>query len=143
MILPDANLLLYAVNSDSPDHRAAFGWWQSLLDSDVAVGLYTGVAFAFARLSTNRRVFSQPLTVNEAFAYLQNWLSHPSVELVDAEAEDLLVAERLLTVAGTGGNLVSDAQIAAAALRLKAKIHSADTDFDRFPEIDWHNPLHS
>lgn len=141
MILPDANLLLYAVNIDSPDHTAAFDWWKSLLKSDVAVGLYTGVAFAFVRLSTNRRIFSQPLTVEEAFAYLQNWLAHPSVELVDAEAEDLLVAERLLTAAGTGGNLVSDAQIAAVAQRLKANIHSADTDFDRFPGIDWHNPL--
>lgn len=141
MILPDANLLLYAVNTDSPDHTAAFDWWKSLLESDAAVGLYTGVAFAFVRLSTNRRVFSQPLTVEEAFAYLRNWLAHPSVELVEAELEDLLAAERLLTVAGTGGNLVSDAQIAAAALRLKASIHSADTDFDRFSEIDWHNPL--
>lgn len=141
MILPDANLLLYAVNIDSPDHTAAFDWWQSLLESDAAVGLYSGVAFAFVRLSTNRRVFSQPLTIEAAFAYLQNWLAHPAVTLVETEAEDLLVAERLLTHAGTGGNLVSDAQIAAAALRLKARIHSADTDFGRFPGIDWRNPL--
>jgi len=141
MILPDANLLLYAVNTDSPDHTAAFEWWKSQLESAVAVGLYTGVVFAFVRLSTNRRGFSQPLTVEEAFAYLQNWLAHPSVELVDAEAEDLLTAEQLLAAAGTGGNLVSDAQIAAAALRLKARIFSADTDFDCFPGIDWHNPL--
>lgn len=141
MIFPDANLLLYAVNRDSPDHTAALDWWKSLLESDAAIGLYTGVAFAFVRLSTNRRVFSQPLTVEEAFAYLQNWLAHPSVVLIDAESEDLLVAEKLLSAAGTGGNLVSDAQIAAAALRLKASIHSTDTDFDRFPGIERHNPL--
>lgn len=141
MILPDANLLLHAVNTDSPDHRAAHDWWKQLLESAAPVGLYAGVVFAFVRLSTNRRVFSQPLTVGEAFAYVQNWLAFRNVEWVDSEREDLLVAERLLAAAGTGGNLVSDAQIAAAALRLKARIHSADTDFDRFPEIDWHNPL--
>jgi len=141
MILPDANLLLYAVNTDSPDHTEAFDWWKSLLKSTTAVGLYTGVAFAFVRLSTNRRVFSQPLTVGEAFAYLQNWLAHPSVELINAEVEVLLVVERLLTAAGTGGNLVSDAQIAAAAIRLDASIHSTDSDFDRFPGIIWSNPL--
>jgi uncharacterized protein len=141
MILPDANLLLYAVNTDSPDHTAAFDWWKSLLESGAAVGLYTGVVFAFVRLSTHRRVFSKPLTVEQAFAYLQNWLAHPNVELIDAEVEDLRVAERLLSSAGTGGNLVSDAQVAAAALRLKAIIHSADTDFDRFTGINWHNPL--
>jgi len=55
--------------------------------------------------------------------------------------EDLRVVERLLTAAGTGGNLVSDAQIAAAALRLKACIQSTDTDFDRFPGITLSNPL--
>jgi toxin-antitoxin system PIN domain toxin len=141
MILPDANLLLYAVNTNSPDHHEAFDWWKSLLASDTPVGLYTGVVFAFIRLSTNRRVFSQPLTVEEAFAYLQNWLAFPSVELVDAELEDLLIAEQLLTAAGTGGNLVSDAQIAAAAVRLKAIVHSADADFDRFPNLKWLNPL--
>jgi uncharacterized protein len=141
MILPDANLLLYAVNTDSPDHTAAFDWWKSLLESGAGVGLYTGVAFAFIRLSTHRRVFSKPLTVEQAFAYLQNWLAHPNVELVDAEVEDLRLAERLLSAAGTGGNLVSDAQVAAAAHRLKAIIHSADTDFDRFTGINWHNPL--
>jgi toxin-antitoxin system PIN domain toxin len=141
MILPDANLLLYAVNTDSPDHRAAFEWWESLLESGAEVGLYTGVAFAFVRLATNRRVFGQPLSVEAAFAYLQNWLAFPSVTLVDAEAEDLVQAQRLLMEAGTGGNLVSDAQIAAAALRLKASIHSADADFDRFSGIDWQNPL--
>lgn len=141
MILPDANLLLYAINTDSEDHTAAFEWWKSLLESGAAVGLYTGVVFAFVRLSTHRRVFCKPLTVEQAFAYLHNWLAYPNVELVDAEVEDLRVAERLLSAAGTGGNLVSDAQVAAAALRLKAIIHSADADFDRFTGIKWHNPL--
>jgi len=141
VILPDANLLLYGVNTDSPDHRAAFEWWKGLLESAAPVGLYAGVVFAFVRLSTNRRVFSRPLTVEEAFAYIRNWLAYGNVEWVDSVPEDILVVERLLQSAGTGGNLVSDAQIAAVALRLKATIHSADMDFDRFREIDWHNPL--
>lgn len=141
MILPDANLLLYAVNSDSPDNREAFDWLKQLLESGAEVGIYTGVAFAFIRLSTNRRVFSKPLSVQEAFAYLNNWLDVASVRLIDAELEDLQTAERLLEQAGTGGNLVSDAQIAAAALRLKGIVHSADADFGRFNDVQWHNPL--
>ena len=143
MILPDANLLLYAVNSDSPDHREAFDWWKDLLQSDAEVGIYTGVAFAFIRLSTNRRIFSRPLSVRESFAYLNNWLEFRSVRLVDAELEDVLTAEALLVEAGTGGNLVSDAQIAAAAIRLSGTIYSADTDFARFKQVKWLNPLAS
>lgn len=141
MILPDANLLLYAVNTDSRDHEKAYRWWSDLVRSDAPVGVYTGVAFAFVRLSTNRRVFLTPLSVEEAFAYLNNWLSFPQVQLVDAELEDLAVAQDLLQTAGTGGNLVSDAQIAAAALRLKGTVHSADADFGRFEGIKWVNPI--
>lgn len=141
MNIPDVNLLLYAVNSDSPDHAEAYQWWRHLLHSGVPVGLYSGVAFAFVRLSTNRRVFVTPLDVQQAFAYLRNWLGFSLVRWVEAELDDLKIAEELLQGAGTGANLVSDAQIAAAAIRLKATVHSADADFDRFPKVRWHNPL--
>lgn len=141
MILPDANLLLYSINIDSPDHEAAFRWWSGLLKSGNPVGLYSGVAFAFLRLSTNRRVFSVPLTVEQTFEYLNNWLSFSTVRWVDAQVDDLRVAEALLREAGTGGNLVSDAQIAAAAIRLKATVHTADMDFGRFRNVTWINPL--
>jgi predicted nucleic acid-binding protein len=47
----------------------------------------------------------------------------------------------LMEAAGTGGNLVSDAQIAALALEYGAEIHTADMDFNRFKGISWSNPL--
>lgn len=86
-------------------------------------------------------MFAQPLSVQDAFAYLNNWLSFPNVRLVEAELDDLVTTEHLLEAAGTGGNLVSDAQIAAAALRLGATVHTADADFARFPKVKWINPL--
>jgi toxin-antitoxin system PIN domain toxin len=141
MILPDANLLLYAVNTDSSDHSKALKWWQALIESGAAVGLHTGVVFAFVRLSTNRRVFERPLTTQEAFAYVHNWLDFPAVSLIDAELEDIATAEAHLIAAGTAANLVSAAQIAAAALRLNGTVHSADADFGRFPHVKWFNPL--
>lgn len=141
MILPDANLLLYTVNTDAREHASAFKWWRDLLHSGAEVGIYTGVAFAFIRLSTNRRVFSHPLSVNDAFAYLNNWLSFPAVKWVNDTVEDYRTVETLIKSAGTASNLVSDAQIAAVALRLHATVHSCDTDFDRFPKLNWKNPL--
>ena len=141
MNLPDANLLLYAINTDSPDHEAAWRWWKATLESDTPVGLYSETVFAFVRLATHRRVFAQPLTVEGAFAYLNNWLSFPNVTLVETELSDLKRVESLLESAGTGGNLVSDAQVAAIAIRLNATVYSADTDFGRFPKLKWINPL--
>ena len=55
--------------------------------------------------------------------------------------EDIDQALDLLQRAGTGGNLTTDAQIAAVALRHRAVVHTADTDFARFPEVSWENPL--
>lgn len=42
---------------------------------------------------------------------------------------------------GTGGNLATDAQIAAIDRRVGGSIHSCDHDFARFPEIQWSDPL--
>jgi uncharacterized protein len=39
------------------------------------------------------------------------------------------------------GNLGSDAQLAALAIEHGLTVCSADTDFARFSEIRWHNPL--
>jgi len=47
----------------------------------------------------------------------------------------------LLVSAGTAGNLTTDAQIAAVALRLDAEVQTADLDFGRFPRVRFVNPL--
>jgi predicted nucleic acid-binding protein len=39
------------------------------------------------------------------------------------------------------GNLITDAQLAALAIEHGLTLCSADTDFARFGEITWHNPL--
>lgn len=73
--------------------------------------------------------------------------SPPCSELVAAATRDgagnhdVERALELLQGAGTGGNLTTDAQIAAIALRHRAIIHTADTDYARFPDVSWKNPL--
>lgn len=141
MFIPDANLLLYATDKDCPDHEAAAKWWRHTLDGDEEVGLCAVVAFAFVRLATNRKVFRRPLSVADACARVANWLEFPNVLWLDAEPEDFAAATKLLRAAGTGANLVTDAQIAAIALRTGASIRSCDHDFARFPGIDWSDPL--
>lgn len=39
------------------------------------------------------------------------------------------------------GNLVSDAHLAALAIEHGLTVCSADTDFARFSEVSWSNPL--
>jgi hypothetical protein len=47
----------------------------------------------------------------------------------------------LLLPIGTGGNLTSDAHLAALAIEHGAELCSLDSDFARFPGLNWRNPL--
>lgn len=141
MIIPDANLLLYAYDSESPFHREAALWWSDLLSAPEPVGLCPVVVFAFLRLATNTKVFDRPMSVTEANDAIASWLARPNVRLLVAGPTHLEAVCKLLLKAGTAGNLVTDAQIAALAQEYGATVHSADTDFARFKGLTWENPL--
>jgi predicted nucleic acid-binding protein len=47
----------------------------------------------------------------------------------------------LLLPLGTGGNLTSDAYLAALALDHGAELCSSDHDFGRFRHLKWRDPL--
>ena len=83
MIIPDANLLLYSVDKESPDHAKSAAWWRAALHGSQEVGLCAVVAFAFLRLATNRKVFLHPLTVKDAGARIANWLEFPNIVWLD------------------------------------------------------------
>ena len=140
MIVPDANLLLYAYDEASPLHAPARVWWEERLNGAETVGLCACVVFAFVRIGTSARAFAQPLRIDEAVACVRAWCSLAHVTVLPFTAEDADCALSLLEKAGSGGNLTTDAQIAATALRLGARVETADTDFARF-KVDWANPL--
>jgi toxin-antitoxin system PIN domain toxin len=141
MIIPDANLILYAYDSKSPFHGEAARWWSGLLSGQEPVGLCPVVVFAFLRLSTHGRVYDSPLTAAEAKAHIFSWLARANVRLLVSRSDHVETVCGLLERAGTAGNLVTDAQIAALALEYGATVHTADTDFGRFPPVAWVNPL--
>jgi len=141
VIVPDVNLLLYAYDTASPFHRRAASWWSDRLSGLEPIGLCTVVLFAFVRIGTSRRAFEEPLTISEAAGHVRSWLERSVVDLLVADVSDVVRALRYLEDAGTGGNLTTDAQVAAIAARHRATVHTADTDFGRFPDVSWHNPI--
>ena len=44
MKLIDLNILLYAINEDSPHHEAIRAWWQEALSGDESLGLPYGLS---------------------------------------------------------------------------------------------------
>jgi hypothetical protein len=141
MIVPDANLLLYAYDEAGPFHSKSKAWWSACLSGNEPVGLCAAVVFAFVRIGTSARAFAEPFTVDEATGHAEDWLKQPVAQILELDADDIHKAFQLLRGAGTGGNLTTDAQIAALALRYGATVHTADSDFARFPQVRWLNPL--
>lgn len=141
MKIIDVNLLLYAVNEDAPRHRKAKTWLESALSGTETVGFEWTVLLAFLRLSTRSVVFPNPLLVEEAFALLESWLAQPCTTIVQPSDRHSQVLRDLLEPLGTGGNLTSDAHLAAVAVEHGAELFSCDTDFARFPGVRWTDPL--
>lgn len=141
MILIDANLLLYAVNQDLPQHAAARSWLEGVFSGSDRIGLPWVVMLAFLRLTTNPRLFARPLSVEQASGYLDEWLSLPMVRPVSPGTGHWAVLRNLLAASGTGGNLTTDAHIAALAIEQGYTVYSADNDFKRFAGLRHVNPL--
>ena len=141
MILVDANLLIYAVNQDLPQHKKAKDWLEGVLSGSGVVGIPLVSLLAFLRLCTSPRVFAQPLTPEAAIAYIDEWLAQPPVRLVGPGAGHWAILRNLLLQTGMSGNLTTDAHLAALALEQGYCIHSADNDFRRFPGLKHVNPL--
>lgn len=141
MIIPDVNLLLYAVISGFPQHPRARQWWEDTLNSSDAVGLTSPAVFGFLRISTNARVLEAPLAVDDAVGYVREWLLRQNVEFLVSGPEHVDIALGLLQDVGTAGNLTTDAQLAAHAIERHGTMYSNDTDFARFPDLAWVNPL--
>jgi uncharacterized protein len=139
MRLVDLNVLLYAVNRDSPRHETVRAWWEAALSSDEPVGFAWTVLLGFLRLSTNGRVFAEPLTPDQAIERMDAWLRHPNTRLVSEKEEHWRILRELLHDTGTAGNLTSDAHLAALAISHGARLSSCDTDFGRFPGLRWEN----
>jgi toxin-antitoxin system PIN domain toxin len=141
MILVDANVLIYAVNTDSPHHRKAKSWLESVLSGPQTVGLSWIVLLAFLRLTTRSGVFDKPLSIRKAFDVVDSWLAQPAAVTVEPTLQHARVLRDLLLPLGAGGNLTSDAHLAALAIEHGAELCSSDSDFARFPRLRWHNPL--
>jgi toxin-antitoxin system PIN domain toxin len=141
MIIVDVNLLIYAVNDDAPYHRKAKVWLEAVVSGTETVGLPWTVLLAFLRLTTRPGVFQKPLRAEIAFELVDTWLQQPAVTVPEPTASHLRALRDLVLPLGTGGNITSDAHLAALAIEYGAELCSSDNDFGRFSGLRWRNPL--
>lgn len=141
MKLVDLNILLYAVNVNAPHHVPIIDWWEDALNGDETVGLAWPVVVGFLRISTNPRIFPEPLTFEVAVEQIDDWLGLDVVSVVTETRDHWRVFRELLVDVGAAGNLAADAHLAALAMTHGATLASCDADFARFDGLRWENPL--
>lgn len=141
MILPDTTLLVYAYNEDAPVHSAARAWIEELFSGAEPVALTWATVGGFLRVCTSRAVMEKPLRVSSALEIVDQWLAQSSIRLIRPGEQHWPILKRLLAAINLGGNLITDAHLAALAIEHDCEIYSTDTDFARFAGLRWRNPL--
>lgn len=141
MIIPDLNLIVYAHQAAAPMHREAKAWWDDLLNGNETVGIPWVVACGFIRIMTHPRIMSDPMPVEVAMDHLEAWFDQPAVNAIGPGSQHLTLLRGNLVDARVGGNLTTDAHLAAIAIEFQAELHSNDSDFGRFSGLKWRNPL--
>lgn len=132
MRLPDANVLIYAVNTGAEQHDFARTWLHEAFAAPSGVALAWVALLGFLRVSTHRAILPRPLKVAEALRVLDFWLGQKRARLIHPTHRHTQLLGELLVVTGTGGNLTTDAHLAALAMEHGATLASFDRDFARF-----------
>ena len=140
-MLVDANILLYAVDEASPHHPKARDWLEGSLNGSRRVALPWQSLQAFLRISTNPRALAEPLAPAEAWEVVEAWLDAPMTWVPEPSRGHREILGRLVTTLDLRGNLIADAVLAALCIEHGLTMVSADSDFARFAEIQWVNPV--
>jgi toxin-antitoxin system PIN domain toxin len=130
--LLDANILLYAYDSDSAHHAICRSWLEDAFNSEEVVVLPWQTLLAFLRISTNSRATKKPLQSAEACKIVSSWLDQANVSVIGAGERFWELLQDQIREARITGPLVTDAALAALTLENGATLCSVDRDFRRF-----------
>jgi uncharacterized protein len=81
------------------------------------------------------------MPVDLAISHVESWLDRRVVRIVNPGPRHAELVFGFLRAEGRGGNMTTDAHLAAIAVESRGTIHTADTDFARFAGVQWVNPL--
>ncbi|MBA4392282.1 MAG: hypothetical protein C0407_01900 [Desulfobacca sp.] len=139
----DTNILLYGVNGEAEEHRAALAFLHRTAASGEPWFLTEGICYEFLRVATHPKVFTQPLTYKEALRFLQPFWRSSSFEiLVAGEDHWNLLQEITKETTHPSGNLFFDIRTVTLMREHGIReIYTSDTDFLQFKGITVIHPL--
>ena len=92
------------------------------------------------RITTNRRTYDTPSTVEETFRFSEYLLNQPHCQIVEPGERHWSIFRRLCVEAGIDGPRVTDAWYAALAIEWGCEWITFDRDYARFPGLKWRAP---
>ncbi|HIG27201.1 MAG TPA: PIN domain-containing protein [Verrucomicrobiales bacterium] len=143
MFVVDTNILIYAADTDSPEHAKCRDLVESWRNQSTPWHVTWGIVYEFLRVSTHPNVFRVPLTLANAWTFIEAILASPSVSpLTPTERHQAVAAEVFNQIPDIRANLVFDAHTAILMREQGIKtIFTRDTDFNRFPFIHVVDPI--
>ncbi|CAN5251164.1 type II toxin-antitoxin system VapC family toxin [soil metagenome] len=140
MIVFDVNVLLAAHRVDHPHHEVVRPWLDDLMVREEPFAIAGIVWVSFIRVSTNRRIFTVPTPLADAFAFSRALREQPHYVSLEPSDRHLELFEELCRDTDSSGDLAVDAYLAAFALEHGSALASLDRDFARFPALTWIRP---
>jgi toxin-antitoxin system PIN domain toxin len=138
----DVNVLLYASDRSSDRHVHARRFVEACAAGPEILCLTWPTLMSYLRIATHPRIFSAPLSPDEALGNVSELLGLPHVRAV-SELDGFLDAYKHVT-GGTSvrGNLVPDAHVAAILFQHGVRtLYSNDRDFRKFSSIELRDPF--
>lgn len=140
-MIVDANILIYATNESAHAHERARTWLEEQLGGETRVGLPWPSLLAFMRLTTSLRMSPSPISGKQAWTFVRSWLESPVAWIPATTQRHVEIFAGLVDRHEISGNLIPDAHLAAYAIEHNVPLVSADTDFARFTDVRWLNPI--
>jgi len=141
VIVPDANLFLYAYDAGSPHNSKASLWVEEVLSGEIPVRIPWQTVGAFLRIVTNPALPGERFSSQEAVAIVDTWLAQPNVRMLGPGEAHWLLLRQAITEGQVRGPMITDAQLAALTMECGGTLYTTDRDFARFPGLRWKNPL--
>ncbi len=140
MVFPDVNVLIHAFRKDSPDHPDCRRWLNSVFDRRLALAVSRQTLASVIRVTTNRRAFPEPSSLDEAIGFCEDVINYEYCELIEPARNHWRIFASLLRETNTTGPMVTDAWLAALAIEWNCEMITLDRDFARFPGLRWNRP---
>jgi uncharacterized protein len=141
MIVTDVNILIYAYDINYIHHEKIKTWLAEKLNSADTFYLNWQAISGFLRITTNPKIFPNPMSGEKSRAKVNEWLERPNVSILVQTAKHWSTFERLLVETKIVGPKTMDAHLAALAIEHGVTLATTDRDFGAFKGLKLLNPL--